>query len=198
MTGRKSSPVWRSSSWSIPTAGAASNTSSPAAKNAARKKPPCSTKPKPGCWTNFTRSTTRSANDPPNYGTWYIQLTQAEECFRISKSDLSLRPVFHQKTERVDAHILVCFLALVLWRTLEAWMRGKGLGDCCRQLVKEVSTVRMMDVVLPVVDAGELRLRVVSRPDDQVAQLLARLDLELPCAPKMISDVVSKMEGSKK
>ena len=60
---------------------------------------------------------------------------------------------------------------------------------------KEVSTIRMMDVVLPVRDAGELSLRVVSRPEDRVAQLLARLDLELPSAPKIISDVVSKIGG---
>lgn len=131
--------------------------------------------------------------DPAKLWTWYIQLTEAEECFRISKSDLSLRPVFHQKTERVEAHILVCFLTLALWRTLEMWMKGKGLGDSCRQLIKEVSTVRMMDVILPMRGGEELNLRVVSRPDDQVAQLLARLDLELPTVPKMISNVVSKI-----
>jgi transposase len=132
--------------------------------------------------------------DPAKLWTWYIQLTQAEECFRISKSDLSLRPVFHQKAERVEAHILVCFLTLALWRVLEMWMKGKGLGNCCRQLLKEVSTIRMMDVILPVRDAGELNLRVVSRPDDQVAQLLARMGIELPSAPKIISNVVSKMD----
>lgn len=133
--------------------------------------------------------------DPAKLWTWYIHLTQAEECFRISKSDLSLRPVFHQKTERVEAHVLVCFLTLAIWRTLEMWMKGKGLGNCCRQLLKEVSTVRMMDVVLPVRNAGELNLRVVSRPEDRVAQLLVRLGLELPTAPKIISDVVSKIGG---
>jgi transposase len=134
--------------------------------------------------------------DPAKLWTWYIHLTQAEECFRISKSDLGLRPVFHQKTGRVEAHVLVCFLTLAIWRVLEMWMKGKGLGNCCRQLLKEVSTIRMMDVVLPVRDAGELNLRVVSRPDDRVAQLLARLGLELPTAPKIISDVVSKIEGA--
>lgn len=137
--------------------------------------------------------------DPAKLWTWYIQLTQAEDCFRISKSDLSLRPVFHQKTERVEAHIFVCFLTLSLWRTLEMWMSGKGLGNCCRQLIKEVSTVRMMDVVLPLRGGQgeqELNLRVVSRPDDQVAQLLARLGLELPTVPKIISDVVSKIPTS--
>src|SRR4029450_7154552 len=88
--------------------------------------------------------------DPSKLWRWYIQLSQAEDAFRISKSDLNLRPVFHHKTDRVEAHILVCFLTLALWRTLEMWMRGKGLGDCSRQLLKEVSTVRSMDVVLPV------------------------------------------------
>ena len=123
-----------------------------------------------------------------------MQLTQAEECFRISKSDLHLRPVFHQKTERVDAHILVCFLTLAMWRVLEMWMKSKGLGNCARQLIKEIATVHMMDVVLPlpVRDQRELNLRVVSKPDEQVAQLLARLGLELPTAPKMISNVVAK------
>jgi transposase len=129
--------------------------------------------------------------DPAKLWRWYMQLTQAEDAFRISKSDLSLRPVFHQKTARVEAHILVCFLSLVLWRTLEMWMRGKGLGDCARQLLKEVSTVRSMDVVLPVRDpegaaTRELRLRVVARPDRPVAELLHRLGLDLPHAPKIV------------
>jgi len=130
--------------------------------------------------------------DPVKLWTWYIQLTQAEDAFRVSKHDLHLRPVFHQKTERVDAHILVCFLTLALWRTLEMWMRGKGLGDCSRQLIKAVATVRSMDVILPVREAGELCLRVVSRPDQPVAELLSRLGLELPQIPKRIENVVPK------
>ena len=70
-----------------------------------------------------------------------------------------------------DAHILVCFLTLAMWRVLEMWMKSKGLGNCARQLIKEIATVRMMDVVLPVRDQRELNLRVVSKPDEQVAQL---------------------------
>lgn len=135
--------------------------------------------------------------DPAQLWKWYIQLSQAEEAFRISKSDLSLRPVFHQKTQRVEAHILVCFLSLALWRTLEQWMRGKGLGNCARQLLKEMATVRSMDVVLPVKEphsqeTRELRLRVVARPDRPVAELLVRLGLELPSAPKIVQNVVEK------
>ena len=135
--------------------------------------------------------------DPAQLWRWYMRLTQAEDAFRISKSDLSLRPVFHQSTERVEAHILVCFLSLALWRTLEMWMRGKGLGDCGRQLLKEVSTVRSMDVVLPVRDpAGgrveEMHLRTVARPDRPVAELLHRLGLDLPTLPRRIQNVVEK------
>jgi len=66
--------------------------------------------------------------DPAQLWRWYIQLTQAEAAFRTAKSDLGLRPIYHQKSGRVEAHILVCFLALAMWRTLEMWMRGKGLG----------------------------------------------------------------------
>jgi len=135
--------------------------------------------------------------DPVKLWRWYVQLSQAEAAFRISKSDLSLRPVFHHKTERVEAHILVCFLSLALWRTLEMWMHGKGLGDCARELLKQVSTVRSMDVVLPVKEAAsqqtrELRLRVVARPDRPVAELLVRLGLDLPSAPKSVQNVVEK------
>jgi transposase len=135
--------------------------------------------------------------DPVKLWHWYMQLTQAEDAFRISKSDLSLRPVFHHKTRRVEAHLLVCFLSLALWRTLEMWMSGKGLGNCARQLIKEVATVRSMDVVLPVKEASrqnprEMRLRVVARPDRLVAELLVRLGLELPNAPKAVQNVVEK------
>jgi transposase len=135
--------------------------------------------------------------DPAKLWRWYMQLSQAEDAFRIGKSDLSLRPVFHKKTERVEAHILVCFLTLALWRTLEMWMRGKGLGNCSRQLLKEVATVRSMDVVLPVKatesqETREVRLRVVARPDRPVAELLIRLGLELPSVPKLVQNVVEK------
>ena len=130
--------------------------------------------------------------DPAQLWHWYIQLQQAEASFRLSKSDLGLRPIFHQKTERVEAHILVCFLALALWRTLEMWMKSKGLGTCARQLLKEIATVRSLDVLLPVKDRPEMRLRVVTKPDRLVAELLAHLGLELPNAPKIIANVVEK------
>ncbi len=133
--------------------------------------------------------------DPALLWRWYIQLTQAEAAFRTAKSDLGLRPVFHQKEDRVQAHILVCFLALALWRTLEQWMQTKGLGSSARQLVKQLAGIKSADVVLPIKRAGvltEVRLRVVTTPEPATAQLLAHLGLRLPNGTRLISNVVPK------
>jgi transposase len=136
--------------------------------------------------------TNHPADDPEAFWRWYIQLSQAEAAFRTGKSDLHLRPVFHQKTQRVEAHILVSFLSLALWRTLEQWMRAKGLGDCARQLLLELDELRSMDVILPTRPTGEVRLRVVARPEKALAQLLAHLGLDLPRTPRILENVVPK------
>jgi hypothetical protein len=137
--------------------------------------------------------TNHPASDPVTFWRWYTQLSQAEAAFRTGKSDLHLRPIFHQKTERVEAHILVSFLSLALWRVLEQWMRAKGLGDCARQLLLELDELRSLDVVLPTRAGGQLRLRVVARPEKALAQLLAHLGLELPRIPKTLPNVVPKI-----
>jgi len=133
--------------------------------------------------------------DPAKLWRWYIQLTQAEAAFRTIKSDLGLRPIYHQKTDRVEAHLLICFLSLALWRSLEMWMQSKGLGSSARKLVAAFSTIRSMDVTVPV-KRGErtvtLRLRTVAKPDADVAMLLARLGLHLPKGSKLVQNVVEK------
>jgi transposase len=129
--------------------------------------------------------------DPQQLWRWYLQLTQAEAAFRTTKSDLHLRPVFHRKDERVAAHILVCFLALALWRSLEMWMQAKGLGTCARQLIAEIATIRSLDVVVPVRTAAgvhELRLRTVAKPEPMVVQLLQHLGLELPAGNRRVEN----------
>lgn len=110
----------------------------------------------------------------------YIQLTEAELAFRIDKSDLQIRPVWHQKEDRVLAHILVCFLAYVLWKTLAQLCRGAGLGDEPRRVFDEFGEIRMMDVILPTSEGINLRRRCVSQPNEHQAILLQRLGLELP------------------
>ena len=133
--------------------------------------------------------------DPAKLWRWYIQLTQAEAAFRTAKSDLGLRPIYHHKTERVEAHLLVCFLSLALWRSLEMWMQAKGLGSSARKLIQSIATVRSMDVTVPVRRSDRevtLRLRTVAKPDPDVALLLAHLGLKLPKGTKLVQNVVEK------
>jgi transposase len=123
----------------------------------------------------------------------YIQLTEAEWAFRITKDELVIRPIWHQKSERVKAHILVCFLTYVLWKTLGQWMHRAGLGDAPRTLLLELAKIKSGDVVLPVCrPAGSpsgdqanlpdrcVRLRCVTAPDEAQKVLLNRLGLTLP------------------
>lgn len=112
----------------------------------------------------------------------YIQLTQAESAFRIQKTELSIRPIWHQKKERVQAHIFVCFLAYVLWKTLEQWQKQAGLGNSPRTILDELARLQSADVVLPTAEdpPRELRIRCVVRPDKAQAELLDRLGLHLP------------------
>lgn len=115
----------------------------------------------------------------------YIQLTEAEWAFRITKDELALRPIWHQKEDRVQAHILVCFLAYALWKTLAGWMNNARLGDAPRTLVEELAKVKSGDVTLKArvsTNAPErhITLRVVTEPDPAQAVLLQRLGLTLP------------------
>ena len=112
----------------------------------------------------------------------YVQLTEAEAAFRIQKSDLCIRPIWHQKEHRIKAHILVCFLAYALWKTLQQWQSRAGLGEVPRTILEEFSRIHAADIVLPLADVSrnELRLRCVVRPDREQAILLQRLGLVLP------------------
>ena len=110
----------------------------------------------------------------------YIQLTDAETAFQIQKSDLSLRPVWHQKQDRVLAHILVCFLAYVLWKFLGQLCQKAGLGNEPRRVLDELSELGTVDVVLTTKDGQEIRTRCVTQPSDHQKILIERLGLELP------------------
>jgi len=110
----------------------------------------------------------------------YIQLTQAEAAFRIQKDQLNLRPVWHQREDRVQAHILVCFLAFVLWKSLEMWQQRAGLGNSPRTILEELARIQSHDVVLPTTTHGQMRLRCVTQPDAAQAALFDRLGIVLP------------------
>jgi transposase len=115
----------------------------------------------------------------------YMQLTEAEAAFRIQKTDLQLRPIWHQKQERVEAHILVCFLAFVLRKTLAQLCQRAGLGNEPRKVFQELADITQVDVVLPTRNGVIIRKRCISRPTEHQAILLQHLNLHLPNSLEM-------------
>jgi transposase len=122
----------------------------------------------------------------------YVQLTQVEDAFRITKSDLGIRPIYHQRSDRTQSHILMCFLALAMWRALEQWMFSCGLGTAPRKLLEELREIRSLDLLLPSRDKT-IRLRVVTTAPPGLKILLHRLKLPLPNRPKLIQNVVAQI-----
>ena len=126
--------------------------------------------------------------DPKTIWKRYIQLTEVEDAFRTEKHDLGIRPIYHRKKDRTQAHILVCFLSLAMWRTLQQWMKASGLGTAPRKLMEEFREVRSLDVLLPARDKT-IRLRVVSTPPKELKVLLQRMKLLLPNRPKIVCEM---------
>lgn len=131
-------------------------------------------------------------SDPKTIWKRYIQLTEVEDAFRTEKTDLGMRPIYHQKQDRTQAHILVCFLSLAMWRTLQQWMKASGLGTAPRKLIEEMREVKSLDVLLPTRDKT-IRLRVVSTPSKELRPLLQRMKIFMPNRPSIIENVVKKI-----
>ena len=140
---------------------------------------------------SYLLRTNWTEKDPKEIWNTYIQLTQVEDAFRTAKSDLGMRPIYHHKTDRTQAHILVCFLALVLWRTLQQWMECSGLGTAPRKLLQEMRDLKSLDVLLPARDKT-IRLRVAATAPQPLKVLLQRMKIPLPNRPKIIENVVQK------
>jgi len=112
--------------------------------------------------------------------TKYIQLTEAEAAFRALKSELAIRPVFHQLERRVKAHILVAFLGYALWVTLKHQLRRCGSGLSPSQALAQLATLQSADIVLPTTDGREIRLRRVAKPTSEQQRLLDQLEITIP------------------
>lgn len=109
----------------------------------------------------------------------YMQLSDAEAAFRTLKQDLSIRPIYHQVENRAKAHVLVCFIAYAMYRTLDR-LAQERLGCTARKVLAQLAGIKSGDILLPLVDGRQLRLRRVSRPDVRQAEVLTRLHLSLP------------------
>ena len=112
-----------------------------------------------------------------------MTLCQIEEAFRNLKGDLALRPVYHQKDHRIEAHIFIAFLAYCLHITLRRRLTELAPGLTPRAVLEKFATLSMIDVHLPTTDGRTLVLSRVTQPDNDCRLLLERLRLQLPAQP---------------
>jgi transposase len=110
----------------------------------------------------------------------YMQLTEVEAAFRALKSELSIRPLFHQLERRVKAHVMVAFLGYALWVTLKHLLAAKGSEWSQARALAELATLQSADIILPTTDGHEIRLRRVTEPTAEQKKLLNQLGIELP------------------
>lgn len=127
--------------------------------------------------TNLTES------DPVKLWMYYLQLVQVEEAFRTLKSDLAIRPIFHQEEERIEAHVFIAFLAYCLYVTLGRQLKPLAPGLTARSALEKFAAVQMVDVHIPTTDGRELTLTRYTQPEAQLQLLLERLRLTLPAQP---------------
>jgi hypothetical protein len=127
--------------------------------------------------TNLTES------DPAKLWSLYLQLVAVEEAFKNLKGDLAVRPIFHQKENRVEAHIFVSFLAYCLHVTLGQRLHTLAPGLTPRRVLEKFAAVQMIDVHLPTTDGREIILTRTTQPEPELELLLDKLRLELPAQP---------------
>jgi len=121
--------------------------------------------------------------DPDVLWRYYMQLVLVEEAFRTLKGDLGLRPIFHQKPERIEAHLFVAFLAYCLSITLRQHLRKLSAGLMPRSVLEKLASIQLLDVCVPTTDGRELLLVRRTEPDKEVALLLQQLGRTLPPQP---------------
>src|SRR6267142_2735838 len=127
--------------------------------------------------------TNLTETDPVKLWNYYLQLVQVEEAFRTLKSDLAIRPIFHQEPSRIEAHVFVAFLAYCLYVTLGRQLKALAPGLTARSALEKFAAVQMVDVRIPTTDGRELLLTRYTQPERELELLLERLRLTLPAQP---------------
>ena len=124
-----------------------------------------------------------TGSDPAMLWEYYIQLTEIEQAFKELKSDLAIRPIYHQTDERIEAHIFVAFVAYCLQVTLKQRTRTLAPGLTPRAVLEKFAAVQMVDVHLPITDGRHLILSRYTQPEKDLQLLLNQLKLTLPEQP---------------
>jgi hypothetical protein len=121
--------------------------------------------------------------DPVKLWNYYLQLVQVGEAFRTLKSDLAIRPIFHQDQDRIEAHVFIAFLAYCLYVTLGRQLKPLAPGLTARSALEKFAAVQMVDVHIPTTDGRELMLSRYTQPEPESQLLLDRMGLTLPAQP---------------
>jgi hypothetical protein len=124
-----------------------------------------------------------TGGDPAQLWAFYLQLTEVEQAFKELKNDLAIRPIYHQTDERIEAHILVAFLAYCLQVTLKQRLRALAPGLTPRSVLDKMAAIQMVDVHLPTTDGRTVILSRYTEPEPDQALLLQRLKISLPDQP---------------
>jgi transposase len=132
---------------------------------------------------HYLLRTNMVAEDPRVLWDRYMQLTQIEAAFKCLKSELGIRPIYHQLEHRVEAHILVAFLAYCLSVTLKYRLRAHAPGLTPRAVLDKLAAIQMLDVSLPTTDGRCLTMPRYTEPEPDVALMLHQLKLTLPNQP---------------
>jgi hypothetical protein len=127
--------------------------------------------------------TNLTETDPVKLWNYYLQLGQVEEAFRTLKSDLAIRPIFHQEQERIEAHVFIAFVAYCLYVTLGRQLKALAPGLTARSALEKFAAVQMVDVHIPTTDGRELMLTRYTQPEPELQLLLEQLRLQLPPQP---------------
>ena len=122
-------------------------------------------------------------NDPAQLWSYYLQLVAVEEAFKNLKGDLAIRPIFHQQEARIEAHILIAFVAYCLHVTLGRRLHALAPGLTARSVLAKFSSPQMIDLHVPTTDGRELLLTRHTEPEPELRLLLGKLRLELPAQP---------------
>lgn len=118
--------------------------------------------------------------DPKQLWKSYIQLTEAESAFRALKSELAVRPIYHQLEHRTKAHVLVAFLGYAMWVTLKHLLKAKHMPLSPAQALAAAANLHSADIVLPTTDGREIRLRRITTPTAEQQTLFQQLAMTLP------------------
>jgi hypothetical protein len=114
---------------------------------------------------------------------FYMQLTRIEDAFKNLKGDLAIRPIHHQREDRIEAHIFIAFLSYCLQVTLQRRLRDLAPGLTVRSVLEKFAAVSMVDVHLPTTDGRTVIMARYTQPENELKLLLKRLKIELPAQP---------------